>query len=154
MKNSFWDKCKKIWTVIFSLRKIENLIFNFLCSVFYGESGDMVSSNYETSNVRRFDSLGPRLYTAEVFSVYTGSDRTNLSILSLNWDVNFSSWIVKVQEIVLWFCNIVNRKGLSSCFECPRIWIFLEWVETSSREWRPGECHSRLADTWCLNLIG
>jgi hypothetical protein len=39
---------------------------------------------FRTSNVRRFDSLDPRLNKAEVFSIDTDSDRTDPSILFLN----------------------------------------------------------------------
>jgi hypothetical protein len=44
-----------------------------------------------TSNVRRFDSLDPRLNKAEVFSLDTGNDTIGLSNLSLNIKANLFS---------------------------------------------------------------
>jgi hypothetical protein len=43
-----------------------------------------------TSNVRRFDSLGPRLNKAEVFSVDTDNDTIGVLILTVNIKGNLS----------------------------------------------------------------
>jgi hypothetical protein len=44
-----------------------------------------------TSNVRRFDSLGPRLNKAEIFSVDTDNDTIAVLILTVNIKGNLSS---------------------------------------------------------------
>jgi len=55
-----------------------------------------------TSNVRRFDSLDPRLNKVEVFSVDTDSDRTDIPNPSRNSEANFSR-IVSVRNGFVFF---------------------------------------------------
>ena len=73
-----------------------NIILQQLRDTFVAE----LAQTQKTSNVRRFDSLDPRLNTAEIFSADTDSDRTDLSILCLNRDVNLSRSVCTRKDFV------------------------------------------------------